>query len=214
MNNIDFYEELSTRLNKNNSDRPFVCDGNPLECSIFIVGFNPATEMTATFREFWNVESGFDKKTWLDAYIQERESKPFKPGKSRRNKLSNTRQRIEWILNSISEIKCLETNLYMTPTVEAKELTRSQKDASIFNFLLETVKPKSILVHGVEAKKHLESLTDDKKTLKLEVFSEVMINGHKVSIYPITHLSRGWSKQKCFSLGTTLSQYILAKNLT
>ena len=40
--------------------RPFVCDGSPLTCRVFIVGINPATSMTTDFWQFWRAGTGFD----------------------------------------------------------------------------------------------------------------------------------------------------------
>lgn len=198
----EFEAQLNNKLISIENPRPFVCDGNPLESRIFIVGFNAATEMKAQFWDFWSVETGFNKEKWFDAYVQERALKPLKPGKTRRNKVSNTRQRIEWILSEITDFKCLETNLYMTATTEAKELNKNLMDASVFNFLLESIKPKFLLIHGADAKTHMELLTNIE--LKLGEFNTASINGARVIIYPVSHLSRGWSKQKCFDLGKAL----------
>ena len=60
-----FYENLKSRLVAIENPRPFICNGNPLECEIFIVGFNAATEMQAKFDEFWSNVDGFNKSEWL-----------------------------------------------------------------------------------------------------------------------------------------------------
>jgi hypothetical protein len=75
--------------------RPFVCDGSPLDCEVFIVGFNPATPMSLGFWEFWRRGRGFDKVSWLDAYIKDRQTRPLKPGKTRRNPISKQSTRLE-----------------------------------------------------------------------------------------------------------------------
>lgn len=40
-------------------DRPFVCDGSPLDCQVFIVGINAASSMTEDFWDsgFWVMDS-------------------------------------------------------------------------------------------------------------------------------------------------------------
>ena len=85
MENIVIYNneiELFEKLKSYPDPRPFVCDGNPLECNIFIVGINPATEMEVKFEEFWNKE-GFNKQKWLEAYKIERVKAPLKNGKKK-----------------------------------------------------------------------------------------------------------------------------------
>ena len=43
----EFDKALKEELISIANPRPFVCDGDPLKSSIFIVGFNAATEMKA-----------------------------------------------------------------------------------------------------------------------------------------------------------------------
>jgi len=85
MNN--FRIQLNERLKPYDKPRPFICDGNPLDCEVFIVGINAATEMEKDFWTFWSDNTGFNKKEWLETYILERSLKPLKSGKTRRNKL-------------------------------------------------------------------------------------------------------------------------------
>jgi hypothetical protein len=88
--------------------RPFVCEGSPLDCQIFIVGFNPATT-NVSFWDFWRLPYGFDKKAWLPMYESEREEQ----GKKRQ---SSTRKRIERIVEAAWPLKCLETNIHAVPS--------------------------------------------------------------------------------------------------
>ena len=53
--------------------RPFVCDGSPLDCRVFLVGINPATEMSGNFWDFWDDDSGFNKEKWRERYDEERD---------------------------------------------------------------------------------------------------------------------------------------------
>ena len=91
--------------------RPFVCEGSPLNCQVALVGYNPATSLSADFWDFWDAESGFDKERWFETYKQERAAEPLKEGRTRRRQISMTRQRIELFLNGL-DTSCLETNLY------------------------------------------------------------------------------------------------------
>lgn len=56
--------------------RPFVCDGSPLDCRVFIVGFNPATDSEVDFWTFWSSDRGFNKALWYQNYLKERRERP------------------------------------------------------------------------------------------------------------------------------------------
>lgn len=47
----EFEQELRSLIGQPTDLRPFVCEGPPLACPVFIVGYNPATEMTA---DWWS----------------------------------------------------------------------------------------------------------------------------------------------------------------
>lgn len=44
-----FEKELVALIGRPSVLRPFVYEGSPLECEVFIVGFNPATASTLDF---------------------------------------------------------------------------------------------------------------------------------------------------------------------
>ena len=70
----DFASGLREILNRMNTPglRPFVCDGSPLSCNVFLVGSNPATPMYRSFWEFWSDDFGFDKASFMQAYREAR----------------------------------------------------------------------------------------------------------------------------------------------
>lgn len=182
--------------------RPFVCDGNPLHCELFIVGFNAATRMQVDFWNFWSVGNGFDKQSWFDAYCLERASRPLKKGKLRRNRVSSTRQRIEWIVSAASPVSCLETNLYAKATPEAKDLGKKDRDSSIFEFLLQQIKPKVVFLHGKDARKHISEMAGQE--IDQGVVTDAEVFGSHIKVLAMPHLSRGWSKQKSSDVGRQL----------
>jgi hypothetical protein len=163
--------------------RPFVCDGSPLECEVFIVGFNPATSMSVNFWQFWSTENGFDKAAWLEAYVKDRQARPLKPGQTRRNQISNTRRVLNWILESAAPAKCLETNIYAAPTEQAADLAAKRRITAPFDYLLTNIKPKVIVAHGDDAVKYIQSMT------------------LPACVIPESHFSRGWSEQRARELG-------------
>lgn len=203
---LEFEINLREKLEKHNRPRPFICNGNPLESEVFIVGINAATEMKKDFWDFWTQDLGFDKGKWLETYIVERKEKPLKPNKTRRNKLSNTRQRIEWITESIKPIKTLETNLFVKATPTAQELNSGDRKSEVFEYLLETIKPKIIFIHGNEVKDYFEKLYNINIAKdKIQLFK---ILGIDVKILAMNHLSRGWGMEKSVNLGETLKSEV------
>ena len=64
--------EIMDRMNTPDL-RPFVCDGSPLDCSVFLVGTNPSTPMPHnSFWDFWRDDYGFDRASFMLAYKETR----------------------------------------------------------------------------------------------------------------------------------------------
>jgi len=200
----EFSGNLKGILKGLDKPRPFVCNGSPYDSEIFIVGFNAATEMQADFWEFWCDKKGFLKEKWFDCYITERANKPLKPGKRRRNRVSNTRQRIEWIASASTPSKCLEKNIYSKATTEAKELKKEDMDSSVFEYLLSEIKPRVVFSHGLDARKHLELLSGS--AIQEGSVTEITLFGTKTKVLSMSHLSRGWSEGSSKDTGVYLNQ--------
>lgn len=182
----EFETQLAELIGRPSDQRPFVCEGSPLDCSVFIVGFNPATTMDADFWSFWRSGSGFDKKAWLEEYKRDRAQRPLKPGKTRRNLVSNTRRVIEWIIEAAAPCRCLETNIYALPSDDKASLAEESRKTAPFRFLLETIKPSVIVAHGDDAIRETQHLAGN------------------VTVMPVKHFSRGWSEEAARSLGQKL----------
>jgi len=198
-----FYENLKSKMVTIENPRPFICDGNPLACNIFIVGFNAATEMQTKFEDFWSNINGFNKSEWLKIYISERQAKPLPTGKTRRNTVSSTRQRIEWLTEYLYPVSCLETNLFSKATVDAKSLDKSDQTTAVFDFLLDTVKPKLIITHGIDAKRYFES-----KYNRAISDNEILQLNENLALVSVSHLSRGWSKEKTQGLAMKIKNHM------
>lgn len=183
-----FEQQLVAIIGKPSTLRPFVCDGSPLLCRVFIVGFNPATQMSADFWQFWKSDKGFDKRAWTDAYLRERQTTPLKPGKRRRTAMSPTRRVLDWIVKEAAPILCLETNICAPPTARALDLPAENRSTDPFDFLYATIKPDIIIAHGELAKKHLMS-----KNVSARLILE-------------SHFSRGWSRQRAEALGRYIKE--------
>lgn len=127
--------------------RPFICGGNPLDCKAFIVGANSASKVA--FWKFWKVETGFERENWLECYRSARS----KDGKA---PTSPTRQRIDKIVGAAAPAKILETNLYSVATPREADLRKEDKQLAVLEFLLSSISPRVILVHGASARRHFE----------------------------------------------------------
>lgn len=140
MNTTEFKQKLQELTKDDNSLRPFVCDGNPLNAEIFIVGINPATSMKQGFWDYYQNDE-FDKKKWLKDYKKNRIEK--------RTELSPTRAKIEKLVeHEFSNYLCLETNLFSKPTGSLTQLEGKDRNTDVFDFLIKSIRPKAILIHG------------------------------------------------------------------
>jgi len=137
--------------------RPFVCDGNPLETEVFVVGTNAAS--TVPWSQFWDPSKcSFDKNAWFTAYKVARQQKPLSAGKTRRTSVSRSRSRIDIFVNGLaSKRKVLETNVYSVSTPSENELHPKDRLSSIFEFLVDQIKPQLLFVHGETARAFLEA---------------------------------------------------------
>lgn len=137
--------------------RPFVCDGNPLDTKIFVVGTNAASMVP--WSQFWDpVQCVFQKNAWFAAYKQARQEKPLAYGKIRRTAVSRSRSRIDIFTNGLaSKRKVLETNIYSISTPSEKDLQPKDRQSSIFEFLVEQIKPQLLFVHGETARSFLDA---------------------------------------------------------
>lgn len=184
----DFERELVALIGRPTDLRPFVCNGSPLDCEAFIVGFNPATTMSADFWQFWRSGRGFDKAAWFSAYLKDRQDRPLSPGKTRRNAISNTRRVIDWILEGASPVRCLETNIYSAPTEQAADLVSKQRVTAPVDFLLAKLRPRVIVVHGDDAARHIQN------------------QGLAARTICVSHFSRGWSQTSARELGEKIKR--------
>lgn len=159
----DFEKELVSVIGKPNYLRPFVCNGSPLDCKVFIVGTNSATEMSADFWDFWCSGKGFDKPAWFDAYMRER-----------RNSITPSRRVIDSLVKEASPVQILETNIYAAPTKKEVDLALEQQTTETIDFLIKSIQPRVIVAHGKPAATHLQGKD---------------LNAHVIAV---PHFARGW----------------------
>lgn len=140
MDHQRFKSNLQKIIGSRTMERPFVCDGFPMECDIFIVGINPATSLKKDYWSFWQ-DDRFDRDKWMQQYEEERKDKHFK--------ISPTRKKINYLVEQVfREYKCLETNVYTAATPNIAVLKEEQKKTDVFSFLVRCIQPKAMFIHG------------------------------------------------------------------
>ncbi|MDN7577450.1 hypothetical protein QZM25_33075 [Burkholderia contaminans] len=143
----DFADALLSLIGPGDRVRPFVCDGSPLTCSVFIIGTNPASSLAEQFWTYWDDSTGFDKDRFMQAYSDSRR---------RRGKavVSQTRNALEVLVKSCAPLRCLETNVFGEATAtQAELLAAPTQGRSVLPFLVDAIKPKWIIAHGLVAGK-------------------------------------------------------------
>lgn len=179
-----FAHGLAACIGRPSTLRPFVCDGSPLNCRVFIVGYNPATTSGQDFWRHWG-PSGFDRAAWMKDYLVGRATAPLNPGKKFRPKVSPSRRVIDWILEAAG-VPILETNLYAQPSLDMASL--ADHDMAPFQFLVRTIKPRLMVTHGKNAREGVAAL------------------GLSVPVIEVPHFSRGWSRAAAHDLGRQIKR--------
>ena len=139
-------EEFDARLRElvPQNSRPFLCEGSPLDCDLFVVGNNPGTE--TPFWEYWELPYGCRKSRWLTDFW-ERHKSENKP----------VRRNMEAIFSQLGDVKYLETNAYSPWSKWTSDLNDDQLSTHVFEFLLKTIRPKLVFAHAAHAKKYLRA---------------------------------------------------------
>jgi hypothetical protein len=123
--------------------RPFVCMGSPLDCRVFLVGHNPATN-DDKFWDHWSVNGGFEYKGWFEEYRRHRL-------RSGDREMTPTRRRIRHFTDELKPIPVLETNVFAMPSEKAGALPPEHRNSELFRFLLREIRPSVVVTHGKPA---------------------------------------------------------------
>ena len=113
----------------------------------------------------------------------------------------NTRNRIEILLDAIAPLQCLETNIIPHPSAREVDLAPSLRDTRLFDFLLHTLRPRVVFVHGNSTTKHLARLTHTH--LQKDSFTSVTYCDHSFDVFASAHLYN-WSYARVEQLGKSL----------
>ena len=132
----EFSAQLRLLLNETQEGRPLLCEGNPFDCSVAVVGINPAT--TTPFWPYWTDSSGMDRVAWIDAY------------KSMHGGFKRSRSALERFIPQI-QAKVVEVNAHVQPSKRLADLQRQHCTSYVMDFLLTAIKPSVIVYAGVAA---------------------------------------------------------------
>ena len=151
----EFRSELG-KLLPSPSSWPFICEGSPLECRIFIVGTNWVKEVEKSFWNFWSNSGGLNR----NKLIRELERLP--------GGLTTTRKNIEIVARAAGPTITLDTNIWLKRTLTVADLPKEDKNTDVIDYLLKTIRPKVVLAHGVPAKRffrrHCRDFVEDSVT--------------------------------------------------
>jgi hypothetical protein len=181
---LAFEQDLMGLMESENGIRPFVCEGSPLRCNVFVIGFNPASELRQPFMNFWKPGYGFMRDKLLEIMAAERRKTISKKSGKPQRPLSNTRMRIDKILDGGGgdPFRLLETNVYAKEAPRKTGVKRADRVPEHLDFLLNRIKPAVIITHGVKANEYIGAL-----------------NLHSLHL-PFRHLSRA-SYADAYALG-------------
>jgi hypothetical protein len=174
---------------------PFVCEGSPLMCEVFLVGLNPRSN--TPFWPYWRPPYGFHKDAWLEAYQRQE------------GRLSRTRQQLERLVQTLAPIRCLETNVFATSSRRLSDLSHDHRKTLVFDFLLSAIRPKVLLVHGRIARQHLECRAGG-AALPLNEFRTVDLGSGSIDVLASHHLSYQMSAEDCRRLGERIREHASA----
>lgn len=137
-------------------------------------------------------------------YILEREQRPLKPGKKRRQKVSSSRRTINWVVTAAEPAKCLETNIAVEEAESPKDLLSLDAGLAVLDFLLREVGPSVVVAHGDKAITHLAKLT--KCDISWGHEEDVSYRGQGFRLVATAHFGRpragqGWSQARSTALG-------------
>ena len=155
-------------------ERPFVCDGFPEDCTVIVIGENPATELTTDWWSFWSDHKGFDLRKFESVYETERRSKGERP-------VSNTRKRLNWLREH--GLHCLETNAFSNEGLGGHKGGVSNAEL-LSAFLKGLPRLKGVIAHGKVAKECLghQSLPSGVRSYQMRHFrSESRLNIDRVA---------------------------------
>ena len=170
---------------------PFLCDGSPLKCRIFVVGSYPARKIEEPFWGFWDDTHGFKRAKFI------------KKLEDLTGGLTRTRRYLEIVVDAAGPSDTLETNIYPYEKLKAMDSTAEHKRTDAFDYLLHTIRPQIILAYGSEAKKFFRNRSIAFEENRLNTIN---LDGLRIKLLPRQQLSYRTSHEKAREIGWTLAR--------
>jgi hypothetical protein len=130
-----------------------------------------------------------------------RMTEPLKEGRTRRQPVSSTRQRVERIIDAAKPVRVLETNLYPRAMKEASDLAAEDRESEALTFMLQEIKPRVLVLHG---KKVAEAFQARYRQPLTDTLASMTIEGQRMIVCGVRHLSRGCSRSRATELGKAI----------
>jgi hypothetical protein len=195
--NLEEFDKQIRELTPPDS-RPFLCEGSPLDCELFIVGNNPGTE--TPFWDFWELPYGCHKDRWLADFWRRHAGKQ-KP----------VRTNMEIIIAELGDIKYLETNAYAPWSKWVSDLKGSKLSTVVYEYLLQTIRPRLIFAHGAKSKNFILDNADREVEIEPATPVPVKLLGFDTSVYIASKSLMYWSHDACHAVGKQLRDFLLSK---
>lgn len=140
----DFLTMLRAAVEKAPGMRPFLRDGNPLTCTVTVVGVHPVAAMP--FWHHWSDAGGMDRTSWIDA---DREMN--------RGAIGSSRVMLERFLPQISQ-RVIELNAPATQMSGGADVSEDYRTVDVLQFILGLVKPLIVICVGAAALRAIQCL--------------------------------------------------------
>ncbi len=137
MSTADFLPMLQAFVERAPGMRPFLCDGNPLTCTVAIIGVGHGA--TTSFGPHWSDEKGMDRRSWMQAY-----------GALHPEAIDGDQARLERFLPQIAQ-RVIELNVPATRINGDARLSEDYRALDILQVMLCVVKPRAVICVGAAA---------------------------------------------------------------
>ena len=136
--------------------RPFVADGDPRECEVALLGYNPTNPLMAADLDLTDYQA-----LLLDRHAFEAQYAPSRPGGKtpktapKISRMSVTRRRLARIVEALGEPSVVEINLNSYPTSNLAELVGAAPEAQEAGleaslWAAEIIRPRLVIAFGSE----------------------------------------------------------------
>lgn len=141
----DFLPMLQAFVERAPGMCPFQCDGDPLTCTVAIVGVDDPGA-TTSFWPFWSAEKGMDRRSWARA------ERALQTGA-----IDGVQARLERFLPQIAQ-RVIELNVPATQIHGEAQPGEDYRAVDILQFILDVVKPHTVICVGSAALRVVHSV--------------------------------------------------------